>query len=272
MTRMSAQAEPRIAGNIVASLQGAHETFKSRWQSASPFRHIIVDDLLPQESALELAASLPDPTRLNRHDSIRERKSGGNPEIYSPHLNAHLAALRDASVIATVSEITGIKGLCAPWPGSVSMMGPGDFLNPHVDHSHDDANSMYRVLNLLYYISPEWKLENGGNLELWDKKISAPLTIVSAFNRLVIFETNQISWHSVNQVIAGGYRACVTSYYFSPVSPTGKNYYQVTTFAGRPEETFKRIALKADRAVRNAIGRAFPGITNRGARAALGRN
>jgi len=128
------------------------------------------------------------------------------------------------------------------------------------------------VLNLLYYISPDWKLENGGNLELWDKKISTPTTIVSAFNRLVIFETSQISWHSVSQVIAGGYRSCVTSYYFSPLSPTGRPYYQVTTFAGRPEETFKRIALKVDSALRNLIGRALPRLTNRGARAALGRN
>jgi hypothetical protein len=43
----------------------------------------------------------------------------------------------------------------------------------------------------------------------------------------------------------------------------------VTTFAGRPEEKFKRIALKADGAVRNVIGRAFPSLTNRRARAAL---
>jgi len=84
MTRMSAQEERRIAADIVASLQGEGQGFKTRWQSASPFRNIIVDDLLPRESALELAESLPDPARLNRHDSIRERKSGGNPEVYSP--------------------------------------------------------------------------------------------------------------------------------------------------------------------------------------------
>jgi Rps23 Pro-64 3,4-dihydroxylase Tpa1-like proline 4-hydroxylase len=259
----------QIADTIAGRLRGQREHLRRRWQASSPFRHIEIDDLIPRVGAEQLAASLPDASRLNRQVNIRERKSGGNPEVYSARLNLHLAALRDPSVIAAVSEITGIEELLAPWPGSVSMMGRGDFLNPHIDHSHDDANLLYRVLNLLYYVSPDWKMENGGHLELWDKKISAATTIVSAFNRLVIFETNQVSWHSVSTVLAGGYRACVTSYYFSKVSPTGKNYYQVTTFAGRPEEPFKRIALKADGALRNLIGRAFPSVTNRGARAAL---
>ena len=37
-------------------------------------------------------------------------------------------------------------------------MFEGDFLNPHVDNSHDANREKYRRLNLLFYVSPDWKM------------------------------------------------------------------------------------------------------------------
>lgn len=47
----------------------------------------------------------------------------------------------------------------------------------------DLSNRLYRALNLLYYVSPGWRLENGGNLELWDEHVTTPMTVESRFNR-----------------------------------------------------------------------------------------
>ena len=88
-------------------------------------------------------------------------------------------------------------------------MGKGDFLNPHIDNSHNMQRNKYRRLNLLYYVSPEWNLKCGGNFELWDKKVKSKKTIVSSFNKLIIMETTEESWHSVNKVLVDNLRCCV---------------------------------------------------------------
>ena len=71
------------------------------------------------------------------------------------------------------------------------MMCNNDFLNPHIDNSHDASKKNFRRLNLLYYVSPEWVLNNGGNLELWDKKVEKFKTIIAKFNRLVVMKTDK---------------------------------------------------------------------------------
>ena len=92
-------------------------------------------------------------------------------------------------------------------------MGPGHYLHPHIDNSHDMERQRYRILNLLYYTTPDWTLENGGNLELWPNGTKAqPHTIHSKFNRLVVIATNRTSWHSVSEVRADRNRTCVFAY------------------------------------------------------------
>jgi Rps23 Pro-64 3,4-dihydroxylase Tpa1-like proline 4-hydroxylase len=132
-----------------------------------------------------------------------------------------------------------------------------DFLNPHIDNSHDAKRERYRRLNLLYYVSPDWKIENGGNLELWDSSITKPLTITALPNRLAVMETNNKSWHSVSRVTADKPRCCVSNYYFSKISPDNKSYFHVTSFSGRPEESLKRIVGLADNSVRNILSKVF---------------
>ncbi|WP_206360119.1 2OG-Fe(II) oxygenase, partial [Pseudomonas viridiflava] len=115
-------------------------------------------------------------------------------------------AIQHPDVVAKVSELVGFERITPDpslYAGGLSMMFEGDFLNPHIDNSHDGTRNLYRRLNLLYYVTPNWSLENGGNFELWDHKVETQKTIVSAFNRLVVMETDKDSWHSVSPVTAG---------------------------------------------------------------------
>ncbi|WP_413692869.1 2OG-Fe(II) oxygenase [Psychromonas sp. KJ10-2] len=113
----------------------------------------------------------------------------------------------------------------------------------------------YRRLNLLYYVTPEWILENGGNFELWDAKVTVPETIVAKFNRLLVMETNDRSWHSVSPVVTDTPRCCVSNYYFSEISPSGLDYFHVTSFTGRPGEYWKRKVGVIDNLLRNTISK-----------------
>lgn len=163
-------------------------------------------------------------------------------------------AFQDRKVVNLISKIVGFSAI-EPDPklyaGGLSMMFKDDFLNPHIDNSHDSERKRYRRLNLLYYVSPDWSLDCGGNFELWNADKSVPKTIVAATNRLVVMETNQSSWHSVSPVRVDRPRCCVSNYYFSEISPDGNDYFHVTSFTGRPGEVFKRTYGLLDNAVRN---------------------
>ncbi len=167
-------------------------------------------------------------------------------------------AFHDAKIVDLISELTGFDKL-EPDPllyaGGLSMMFEGDFLNPHLDNSHDAKRERYRRLNLLYYVSPDWSLETGGNFELWNEARTVPKTLVSDFNRLVIIETNKTSWHSVSPVKIDRPRCCVSNYYFSTISPDATEYFHVTSFSGRPEEKFKRLVGVFDNAMRNVVSK-----------------
>ncbi len=133
------------------------------------------------------------------------------------------------------------------------MMGKGDFLNPHIDNSHDSHRNRYRRVNLLYYITPDWQKDYGGNLELWDENVVNSIEIISKFNRLVVMETNKKSWHSVNPVLTENKRCCISNYYFSQQSPDKTNYYHITSFLGRPGQYLRRFYGRIDNYARQFI-------------------
>src|SRR5690606_12558814 len=164
-----------------------------------------IDDLLPQEIALEIYKAFPEPSEMAAHKSIRENKRvAAQMDLYHPLLEEIIYAFQDPRIVAICEEITGIKGMEPDehlYAGGISLMAYDNFLNPHLDNSHNSTVNKYRVLNLLYYVSPDWALENGGNLELWDQGVKGqPRTIVSQFNRLALMITNTASYHSVSKV------------------------------------------------------------------------
>lgn len=57
---------------------------------------------------------------------------------------------------------------------------------------------------------------------------------------------------SANEVKVDRYRCCVSNYYFSPDSPIGRNYFNVTSFSARPEQHLLRALAWVDNKVRRA--------------------
>lgn len=213
-------------------------------------RFAAIDDLLPVDIAKKIADAFPPVSDMRLLDSFREKKyTSKSLEKFDPIIEEITFAFQDERVINKVAELTGIEDAVGDphlYAGGISAMAPGHFLNPHIDNSHDGDQKNYRVLNLLYYITPDWKPENGGNLELWDEGVTKPVEIPSLFNRLVLMSTNDKSWHSVNEVKAAGTRCCISNYYFSPHSPNGYETTHVTYFMARPEQKLRRFVTRVD--------------------------
>lgn len=216
-----------------------------------------IDDLLPEELARKIFTSYPPLGEMRLLDSFREKKyTSKSMEKFDPLIGDITFAFQDERVIQKVAGITKIKDLKGDpnlYAGGISAMGKGHFLQPHLDNSHDLEQKHYRVLNLLYYITPDWNPKNGGNLELWNEEVTEAVEIPSLFNRLVLMSTNDKSFHSVNEVKVEGSRCCVSNYYFSPHSPNGYETTHVTYFKARPEQKLRRIFTKADSDLRSVL-------------------
>jgi Rps23 Pro-64 3,4-dihydroxylase Tpa1-like proline 4-hydroxylase len=244
---------------ILARLDRDADTIKADFGAEKEIKtqFTAIDDLLPEDIAHRIAAAFPATRRMRLIDSFRELKYNSKSlDQFDPIISDITFAFQDERVIEKVAELTGIKDATGDphlYAGGLSAMSKGHFLNPHIDNSHDGEQKNYRVLNLLYYITPDWVPANGGNLELWDEKVTRPIEIPSLFNRLVLMATNDKSWHSVNQVRADGVRQCVSNYYFSPHSPNGYETSHITYFMARPEQKLRRIVTKLDGDLRMAL-------------------
>ena len=258
-----------FVNKVLERLNEEVDDILSQWNNPieTSTRHFVIDNLLPQPDVEEIYAAFPrNGDGFFDRESFREKKrTSAALSNFDLVLSDITYAIQDPRIVNKVSELCSMASVESDpklYAGGLSMMFPDDYLNPHIDNSHDVERSKYRRLNLLYYVSPEWALENGGNFELWDDSITKPKTVVSHQNRLVVMETNKTSWHSVSKVSANRPRCCISNYYFSEISPDGEEYFNVTSFLGRPEQPIRRIAGVIDNALRNFVSRTLK--TSRG--------
>ncbi len=225
-------------------------------------RYVAIDNLLPEEVAKSVDSAFPDPAQMRLMSSFREKKFTSKAyDKFDPILGDLTFAFQDPKVVKVIEAITGIEDQVPDsllYAGGLSAMGKDHFLSPHIDNSHDSSRNYYRTLNLLYYASPDWRLENGGNLQLWNRDLTKSTTIHSRFNRLVLMETTPTSWHSVEKVSSEGTRKCVSNYYFSKKSPTGSDYFNITAFSAPPSQPFMRAWSHLDAAMRQLVRKVRP--------------
>lgn len=231
-------------------------------KSKSDIGYFFIDDLLPKDLAKKCFEVFPDKSEMTCLKSLREYKYiSAQMDKHDEFLEAVIYAFQNSKITHLIGEICNIKSLYADeslYAGGLSLMGYNNYLNPHLDNSHDAERNRWRVLNLLYYVTPNWKLGNGGHLELWPNgPKKEPIVIESKFNRLVVMVTHDKSWHSVNKVIIDKNRCCISNYYFSDVPLRNSEKFHVTKFRGRPKDVFTNLVLVFDAKLRMLVRKVF---------------
>jgi Rps23 Pro-64 3,4-dihydroxylase Tpa1-like proline 4-hydroxylase len=257
---MTEAAQVELVGLIVSRLQRDLSTLREAFRAQTdviPTRACVITSLLPDEVCSAIYQGFPPLHTMRRLSSLRERKYAFKQLRECAQIVEHVTfALQDKRIVSLVEQITGMRDLIPDsrlYAGGISSMVCGDFLNPHIDNSHDAERKLYRRVNLLYYVTPGWTLAHGGNLKLWDAKVQQSVTLASSFNTLVLMETNRRSWHSVDAVRGAGTRCCVSNYYFSEASPDGDDYFHVTDFSAPPEQPLRRLVARVDGRLRTAV-------------------
>lgn len=252
-----------IAELITKRLTSEKEQLKSLFQkSKNDIGFFYIENLLPEDLVEEIHKNFPNLEETKQRKNIRENKYVAyQMNKYHPLLEEVIYAFQDQKVVNVIAEICGEPNILPDehlYAGGLSLMAKDNHLSPHLDNSHDKDRQLWRVFNLLFYVTPNWELENGGNLELWPNGLkSDPIEIVSEFNRLVIMATHQKSWHSVNKVLVDDVRCCVSNYYFSENPLLADADFHITTFRARPSEKLRDVILKADNNLRSAVRKVF---------------
>jgi len=109
--------------------------------------------------------------------------------------------------------------------GGLHQSLTGAFLNVHVDYNFHPTTKYHRRLNVLVYMNKDWQSSYEGCLELWDLTNGEKTQLGKfepSFNRCVIFETNEISFHGHPKPLNTPKdinRKSIATYYYSKTRP-----------------------------------------------------
>lgn len=253
----------QIADLIINKLEMEKNAIKDSYNnSKDKIGFFVVDNLLPNVLVRRMYDCFPAPSSMKLKRSLREFKYiSAQMNNYNALLEETIYAFQDKRIVESIAVACGIDSLYPDehlYAGGISIMGDKQFLNPHLDNSHDKDRNKWRVFNLLFYVTENWNVEDGGNLELWPDGIGGKqITIHSKFNRLAVMATHQKSWHSVSPIHSDNYRCCISNYYFSDIPLKETDEFHVTSFRGRPNQKIIDLILRADIRLRMGIRKLF---------------
>lgn len=175
------------------------------FQSALPFRHVQIDNFLDREICEGLLRDFPSFDKKKAIDELGH--VGGkavieNVKSISPLYSSIYDFINSKSFLDTMSDLTGVRNLIADetlFGGGTHENLDGQYLDAHIDFNIDERRMLHRRLNLLIYLNKEWQESWGGCIELHSNPRNPETDEVKSFlplfNRAVIFETNEYSWH-----------------------------------------------------------------------------
>ena len=186
------------------------DRYREAFLHADPFKHVMIENFFEPAFAERLLADFPSfDTRLAKNEM---GKVGGkavqmNIRTISPVYEELYAAIGGRSFLDFVSRLSGIPDLILDpkmYGGGTHDNQHGQELDPHVDFNYDEGRQLHRRLNLIVYMNKEWHSEWGGALEIHsnprDPYTNRIRPFDPLFNRCVMFETNEYSWHGFPKI------------------------------------------------------------------------
>ena len=185
------------------------DLFAREFRTAKPFRHVVIDDFLARPLAEALLQQFPafeaGQTR-NESGAVGNKSTVDKIRSLGPAYAELDNAIRSRDFLHTIERITGIESLLYdPWyfGGGTHCNRAGQDLDPHVDFNRHPVRRWHRRLNLIVYLNHDWEDAWGGSLELHSDPRSEHnrvKQITPLFNRCVIFETTEHSWHGFARI------------------------------------------------------------------------
>jgi 2OG-Fe(II) oxygenase superfamily len=234
----------------LARMNQCGESAHAEYLAAKPFPHIVFDNFFDPRLLDLVLEEFPKPGQIKwqSFDNAQEVKLASATEAsFGPVTRLLFYHLNSMTFLDFLTRVTGIENLIADpgfEGGGLHQIIPGGKLGVHADFNKHRRYGLDRRLNLLLYLNKNWKAEYGGELELWDRDMTAKQAgVLPLFNRVMVFGTTDFTYHGHPEALRcpeGMTRKSMALYYFSNGRPaeevTGEHS---TLFRARNEEDFR---------------------------------
>lgn len=187
-------------------------SLQTDWDNSLPFNHVVIENFLIEDLIKDVVSEFPDFDSADwriYNSPIEVKKLLNHWDKFGTKTYQLFSFLNSREFISEVEKLVGCP-LYADFGlngGGLHTHKRGGKLNAHLDYSIHPKLKLERRVNLLIYITPGWQEAWGGLLGLWSKDPSknAPgeliKTITPTFNKAVLFDTTQDSWHGLPEPI-----------------------------------------------------------------------
>jgi Rps23 Pro-64 3,4-dihydroxylase Tpa1-like proline 4-hydroxylase len=172
-----------------------------------PFQHCIIDNFFPEKLADACLNNFPllsDSIWHHSNDADVEVKmrTQWKSEFDMPSGIAEgVRILNSAHILRALATRLVIPKLLPDayfTGGGLNATVRGGLLDVHVDGNYHDATGLNRRVNAIVYLNRNWKKSWGGEFGLYDAKGEVCIKEVAPiFNRLVVFDTHDFSFHGL---------------------------------------------------------------------------
>lgn len=208
-----------------------------------PFNYTVIDNFIEEKTANLLFEEFPsynsaiwDTAGYTYNNPLEMKKTIRDWKVFPQSTYSLFTKLCSPGICNQIKEIFNNKNNVYPDYGlhgaGWHIHKKGDHLNIHLDYSLHPLVNLQRKYNLILYLTPDWSPEWGGGLEFWSHDLTKNQPkekikiIENKFNRAVIFDTTQNSWHGISEEIKcpdNVYRRSIAMYYLTDLFPTVEN-------------------------------------------------
>jgi Rps23 Pro-64 3,4-dihydroxylase Tpa1-like proline 4-hydroxylase len=186
------------------------DALRTQVRDSKPVPNFVIDRFLKDDFAQRVAEAFPPYEQalavgrsfraVNEKGKVQVTDSSRFPEPIR-QLNELLASRELLEFLSHALDIPQLLADPQLVGGGMHQTAARGHLDVHVDFNFLEEQQWHRRANLLIFFNREWPPDWGGEFELWDEEVKvrhhAHLPI---FNRCVVFETNEISFHGVSAV------------------------------------------------------------------------
>lgn len=210
------------------------KNLREQYLNAIPFQHLVIDNVFDSQ----LIKKVIDDFTIAQHNTkfddgtTKSKFTCDSWDLFPEATYTLISYLNSAPFISFLSEITDIPGLTSdPYLLGAGMHEtmPGGYLKMHTDFNFHPRLMLDRRINALLYLNDGWDVSWGGELLLANADMSNIKKVSPLNNRLVIFNTNDYSFHGQpdpHNFPLGNSRKSIAMYYYSAGRPKSEISYQ----------------------------------------------
>ena len=221
-----------------------------RFRTATPVRHVAIDGFLDEAVAQQLLDDFPRPGEMpkSRDYMFSDKRELSTLDRHSEASRSVHKALTSPEFVEFLGELVGHEVFIDPEyaGGGFHAGAAGSFLDLHTDFNiHPAHPNWLRELNILIYLNPGWDESWGGELQLTDDPQRPCVTVAPLFNRAVIMESTDTSFHGYQRLSfpEGTARRSLAAYAYSLV-PDGSVTRRTTNWVPQDANAMKALLAR----------------------------